>query len=380
MSLPPLFAAAALLAPPAPPPDLPSERPVGEPELIATFDGAMPTGVSVHPSGRVFVNFPRWGDDPPATLAELKDGEAVPFPSAEMQDFDSPTDSDRLISVQSVVVGPDGLIWALDTGRVEFAPAEPGGPKLVAFDPETGEVVKRIVFPADVALPTTYLNDVRFDPTRGEGGAAFITDSAPHGGIIVVDLATGESWRRLTGHSYVKPEENFLPIVEGRPLMQRPADGKPKPLDTGSDGIALSEDGKTLYFRVLAGRGLFSVPTDALWDRSRPDGAVRGAVTDHGDLGFASDGLEHDAAGTLYLTNYEDNAVLARRPDGTSETILHDPRLLWPDTLSLSADGFLYVTANQLHRQPKFHRGEDLREKPYTLWRVKVDAGPVVLK
>ena len=308
MPIPLLFALAAGL-----PDGLPAERPVGEPELVATFDGPMPTGVSVHPSGRVFVNFPRWGDDPPATLAELKDGEAVPFPSAAMQEFASIRDSEKLISVQSVIVGPAGRVWALDTGRVRFAPAEPGGPKLVAFDPDGGEVVKSIVFPADVALPTTYLNDVRFDLTRGEAGAAYITDSAPHGGLITVDLATGESWRRLTDAAPVKPEPDFLPIVEGRPLLQRPEGKTAKPLDTGSDGIALSADGKTLIFRVLAGRGLFEVPTDALWDR-RPEAEVRAAVVDRGNLGFASDGLEHDAAGTLYLTNYEDNALLARRP------------------------------------------------------------------
>ena len=177
----------------------------------------------------------------------------------------------------------------------------------------------------------------------------------------------------------MKPEPDFLPIVEGRPLLQRPEGEPAKPLDTGSDGIALSADGKTLIFRVLAGRRLFEVPTDALWDR-RPEAEVRAAVVDRGNLGFASDGLEHDAAGTLYLTNYEDNALLARRPDGTFETILHDRRLLWPDTLSLAADGSLYVTANQLHRQPKFHRGEDLREKPYVLLRVKVGADPVALR
>jgi hypothetical protein len=48
--------------------------------------------------------------------------------------------------------------------------------------------------------------------------------------------------------------------------------------------------------------------------------------------------------------------------------------------LSLAADGYLYFTANQLHRQARFHGGKDLREKPYALFRVKVDAGPVALR
>jgi sugar lactone lactonase YvrE len=42
-------------------------------------------------------------------------------------------------------------------------------------------VVRRILFPADVALPATYLNDVRFDLRRGEAGTAFITDSSDSG-------------------------------------------------------------------------------------------------------------------------------------------------------------------------------------------------------
>lgn len=58
----------------------------------------------------------------------------------------------------------------------------------------------------------------------------------------------------------------------------------------------------------------------------------------------------------------------------------HDPRLLWPDTLSLARDGYLYVTANQLHRQADYQNGEDLRAKPYTLFRIRVEAEPVLLR
>jgi hypothetical protein len=47
---------------------------------------------------------------------------------------------------------------------------------------------------------------------------------------------------------------------------------------------------------------------------------------------------------------------------------------------SVATDGYLYVTANQLHRQAKYQRGEDRRQYPYSLFRVRIDAGPVLLR
>jgi len=105
-------------------------------------------------------------------------------------------------------------------------------------------------------------------------------------------------------------------------------------------------------------------------------------VIDEGDRGGASDGLESDADGYIYSTNYEHNAILRRLADDTGkawETVVHDPRLLWADTMSVATDGYLYVTANQLHRQPRYQEGKDLRRKPYSLFRVKIDAKPVLL-
>lgn len=69
--------------------------------------------------------------------------------------------------------------------------------ELVCVDLEINKVVKKIFFPQDVALPSTYLNDVRFDLRYGKGGQreiAFITDSSQQGpnGIIVVDLESGK--------------------------------------------------------------------------------------------------------------------------------------------------------------------------------------------
>jgi len=87
--------------------------------------------------------------------------------------------------------------------------------------------------------------------------------------------------------------------------------------------------------------------------------------------------LESDNQGRVYLTDYDHNAIRRRNKGGTYEIIAQDPRMIWPDTLSLAADGYLYCTANQLNRQAMFHRGNDLRKRPFVLFRVKTDGQPI---
>ncbi len=368
---------------------LPSDEPLGVLEPVAYFNGAMPTGVTVSHKGRIFVNFPRWGDEVSFTVAEVRDGKAIAYPDEAMNQtdpHDPAADAGALVSVQSVVVDPADRLWILDTGSPLFQPTKYGGPKLLCVDLKANQVIKKILFPQNVALPTTYLNDVRFDLQRGKEGIAYITDSAQNGpnGIIVVDLASGECWRRLNDHPSTKAEDlrTFLPIVEGRPfLVKQHEDGSTKlAANMGSDGIAISATGEWLYYCPLASRRLYSVSTEALSNRSVDDQYVSRTVKDEGDKGGASDGLESDAEGRIYVTNYEHNSIMRRNPNGEWETTVHDPRLLWPDTLSLASDGYLYVTANQLHRQARFHNGSDMRRKPYTLFRIKVNAKPVLLR
>lgn len=365
--------------------ELPTDEPLGALEPVAYFNGAMPTGVTVSHKGRIFVNFPKWGDDVSFTVAEIRKGEMVAYPDESINQTNPADQAAALVSVQSVVVDPVDRLWILDTGSPLFQPTKYGGPKLVCVDLKTDQVSKKILFPQDVALPTTYLNDIRFDLRRGSEGMAFITDSAQKGpnGIIVVDLASEQSWRRLHDHHSVKPEElqTFLPIVEGRPFLEQQPDGSVKHgASMGSDGIAINADGTRLYYCPLGSRKLYSVDTNALSDQSLKEQEVGATVIDEGDRGGASDGLESDSAGNIYSTNYEHNAILRRSPDKRWETLTHDPRLLWPDTLSLATDGYLYVTANQLHRQARFHKGKDLRRKPYSLFRIRVDSQPVLLR
>lgn len=361
---------------------LPSEQTMGEIEPVAIFNGPMLTGVTVSQSGRIFVNFPRWGDVVEYTVAEVKNGRTVAYPNPEINRPNSSDPSSSLVSVQSVVVDPLDRLWILDTGSINFAPVQPGGAKLIGVDLTQNQIFKTIVFPSDVALPTTYLNDIRFDLRRGSAGMAFITDSSDQGanGIIVVDLDSGRSWRRLNDHPSTKAIPNFLPSVEGMPIVNREPGQPPKPIAIGSDGIAISADGEQLFYCPLASRRLYSVSVDALVNEQLTDQDVAGTVVDHGEKGGGSDGLESDAQNRIYLTNYEQNAIQRRLPDGTVELLVHDPRMLWPDTLSMASDGYLYFTANQLHRQARYHNGQDLRQKPYSLFRVQVNTEPVLLQ
>jgi sugar lactone lactonase YvrE len=338
-------------------------------EVVAVFDEAMPTGVTVTDQGRVFVSIPRWGDEVPYTVAEVVDGKAVPYPSRELNEWSTDRAPEQLVSVQSVVTDPVGHVWLLDTGSLCFNPWLENGPKAVEVDPDTGRVVRMIPVGGAAVTPTTYLNDIRFDFSRGPGGYAYVTDSQPEGALIVIDLASGESWSRLRGHESTRASKGFRAVVQGI-VRDNYA--------VGADGIALSADGSRLYYCPLSSRRLYSVDTAVLVDRSMADEDVEESIVDHGDKG-ASDGLESDTAGNLYATAYEHSAVLKLAADGTWSTVLHGPALLWPDTLALAADGHLYVSVNQLPRLPLFNHGVDERVPPYQIVRVPVDAQPIRL-
>lgn len=342
-------------------------------EIVAMVNGPMPTGVAVSRSGRTFLSFPRLGDKVAYTVAELKDGRASAFPSEELQAGNTSDPGNKLVSVQSLVVDPDDRLWLLDTGSTSFGDVPEGTAKLIAYDLGTNSFIKTIRFPRSVVFPTSYLTDVRIDLRHGTQGMAYISDSSDRGpnGIIVVDLATGRSWRKLNDHPSTKAMVNFVPNVEGRALMEDES-GQPRHLKTGIDGIALSEDNSRLYYNALASRRLYSVSTDALSNEYLPEIDVARTIDDLGDKGFASDGLESDSEGNLYLTDYEHNAIRRRSPDGRYSVVASNRTLIWPDSLSVGPGGYLYVTANQLDRSSRYNQGMDRREPPYALFRTKI--------
>ncbi|KAK6428236.1 hypothetical protein LTR95_015622 [Oleoguttula sp. CCFEE 5521] len=287
---------------------------------------------------------------------------------------------------QSIVVDSLDRAWILDTGRVQtpegvLVPASYGGPKLIGVDLTNDTIIQTTVFPPNVAYADSYLNDVRFDlranlsGTTGKG-VAYITDSSTegHNGIVVVDLGSGNSWRHLEGHPSVRPEQQHLNYLWGTPIYAFQPGGNPFTyLNFGSDGIALSADGLTLYYKAVASRYLYSVPTARLRDQSATSEIqAQQGVQNLGQTGI-TDGMETDTNGFIYHGNMEQNAVSFFNPaNGTDQLFVRDPRINWVDTFSVGTDGYLYFTVNQLVLGPGEYPGTDRRVKPYVLMRAKL--------
>lgn len=321
-------------------------------ELVAQFDHQV-TGVTVAKDGRRFVNFPRWTDDAPISVAELlPNGTLRPYPDLAWNSWRNATSAqmsvtDHFVCVQSVVADGHGNLWVLDPGAPGNEKILPDAPKLVKIDLASNHVVKVIKVPENVALEGSYLNDIRFSP---DGAKGYITDSGTRGAIIVVDLTSGNSFRALDGHPSTQIEKNVSVMVDGHKLL-RPDGRQPA---FSADGIALSNDGGTLYWQALTGRTLYAIDTAKL--RAEIGESDRAAAVHKVATTNVADGLWMSSKGVLYITSPEDNAIKRLAGDRT-ETVLTDKRLRWPDTMSEGPDGKIYVTASHIQDTVWFRPG-----------------------
>jgi sugar lactone lactonase YvrE len=319
-------------------------------EQVAQFQHQV-TGVTASERGRLFVNFPRWTEDTPVSVAEvLANGNIRPFPNEAWNEWrnarkDELSPRDHWVCVQSVVADFRGNVWVLDPAAPAVNFIVPGGPKLVRIDLATNRVAQNIGFDESVAPQGSYLNDVRFSP---DGKFAFITDSGARGALVVVDLASGKARRVLDGHPTTQPKKGLVVTTDGKPL-RRP-DGRG--VEFAADGIALSNDGRFLYWQAFTGDTLYRIPTSVLETRGLAGQDVSGSVESFGINGV-SDGL-WIALGTksIYITSVEDNSIkvrnLAEGPGAPRRTVVQDPRLRWPDTFTQSPDGTIYVTTSRI--------------------------------
>lgn len=340
-------------------------------QQVARFEHQV-TGVTVSERGRVFVNFPRWTEDAPLSVAEvMQDGSLRPYPDAQWIAWrnvrrDELDPGEHWVCVQSVVADGRGSVWVVDPAAPAVDGLVPGGPKLVRIDLASDRVVQVIRFGQDVAIPGSYLNDVRFSP---DGKHAFLTDAGQRGALVVVELASGRARRVLDGHPLTQPEKGVAVRTDGKPL--RYPDGRP--VLFAADSIALSGDGDWLYWKALTGSTLYRIRSAALSAPGMAADELARQVQPWGKVG-PTDGLWIGRGGdTLYLSAIEDNAIKTRKlsqgPNGAVRTLLQDPRLRWPDTFSEGPDGSLYVTSSRIQDSAFFNRDAPLA-LPTQLWRL----------
>jgi sugar lactone lactonase YvrE len=335
-------------------------------QQVATFEHQV-TGVTVSRDGRIFVNFPRWTEDAPISVAEVTpDGRIKPYPDDEWNSWrnakkNQMSAGEHFVCVQSVVADAHGNLWVVDPAAPATAPVVQGGPKLVRIDLKTNKVAQVIHFDEKVAPQGSYLNDVRFSP---DGRHAYLTDAGAKGALVVVDLQNGRARRVLDGHPSTQAEKNVVVKIDGHEL-RRP-DGRG--VEFAADSIALSPDGRTLYWKALTGRTLYRITTDAVENPRLSEKDIEARVERVAET-EPTDGLWIDGRGRLYLSAIEQDAVKVRDGDRTT-TLVQDKRLRWPDTFSEGPDGTIYITSSRIQDMSWF-KPENGPRLQTQLWRIE---------
>ena len=112
---------------------LPSARPVGDLEAVHQFTGPMPTGVTVSRQGRIFVNYPKWGENVRFTVAEIRDGAGVVYPdqarnSKRRMPVGTRDDHAFANAVKGAIAGAAG-VWLMDLVSTAMYEQEPEATK-----------------------------------------------------------------------------------------------------------------------------------------------------------------------------------------------------------------------------------------------------------
>jgi sugar lactone lactonase YvrE len=338
-------------------------------------------GAKVDSKGNIYVSTARWGGkEIPATLSKLvkkgKTWKLQPFPNKELNDVNNPK---GLKAVLGFEIDRNDVLWILDQGHVAGAPSGPGDEKLIGWDLKTGKEIARYEFSeADSDRKCSFLNDVAVD---NDAGVVYISDSGIFcsplkGGILVYDIKSNKAKRVLSAPEWVN-DENFTFKIHGRDALKA-KDGKPNPMKTGADGIALSGDKKTLYWTNLTGNRLLALPTALIRDFTKSEDEVKKAVKVVATLPSNTDGMTADRNNNLYMTALSLNGIMKRdAKTGAVTTLVASDDISWPDTLSWGPQGTLYLVSNHLHLWVDGDMDFDKPAVPnFRIYRMKLGARP----
>lgn len=246
-------------------------------ELVFADDTDQLTGIAREQNnGRLIVNYPRWSDIYLYGVIQAQGLTGkIPYPDAAMNQWQQDESGlDKWVCVQSVYFDDNGILWILDPAAPMMKTIQAGGAKLVKMNKVTNMPERTYSF-TGLVPDTAYVNDVRIDVQRQY---AYLTESKG-GGLIVVNLNSGQMRRVLTSHYSVKSDPSYRYIIDGHELMK---DGRPVKIN--SDGIALTPDNEWIYYKPTTDDKLYRIKTEYLRDWSMDDAALGAKVEDLGIL------------------------------------------------------------------------------------------------
>lgn len=310
--------------------------------------------VAVTADGRVFFTVHPEARPVGNKLLTYVDGASEPWPDgrAQQEYFDTP-----------LGVATDGLgrLWVIDHGNHGMRQ-----PRLLGFDIESGKLIADARFDALIAPSGSFLQDLVVSP---DGATVVISDASfwrQRPALIVYDVESGTTRRVLERHPSVTAEK-FLIESNDREMSFL---GGIVTLRGGVNGLAA--DAEWLYYGAITGSGLYRVPLAQLEDRRLPDSQLGAAVERYATKPL-SDGLEIDAAGNVYVTDVEHNAVYRVGRDRKPLTLVQSSSIRWPDGLAMGPDGFLYITDSALP-ELVLRSTDAIRDAgPFTMYRLRVE-------
>lgn len=291
-----------------------------------------------------------------------------PFPDLSWNTPRAGTDR-YLDSVLGLRGDENGVVWIMDMGQ-----RTPSTPKIVGWDTNKNSLHRIYYIPAPASLPESQHNDFVVDlknrkfyiADEGIGPGGDGTKAA----LVVIDMETGATRRVLQGHVSTLPEDRPI-TVDGKPLTVPGKDGKPVVIKVGADGIAADKAYDWLYFGPLNGTAIYRIRTADLNNEALSDSDLGVKVERYADKPN-NGGLSIDEKGNLYLTEVETKAVGVIPADTRKyrRFAWHD-NMLWPDGVSYSTDGFMYVSAAQIAQAALFNNGQAKNKAPYYIFRFK---------
>jgi len=337
---------------------------VTTPEVYATVENAVGNIAYTSQGDLVYSNHPFFNPEIRVVKYDAKTKTSSPFPNVE---WNTPRDTDDryLSNVLGIRNDANGIIWMLDMGQRNAIT-----PKIVGWNTRTDKLERIYYLPQTALAATSQPNDMVVDTKHG----VFIIADEGIGNdgdgnkaaLIVVDMKTGTTRRLLEGTRTTLPENT--PTVINVKMLAVNA----KNLLVGADGITADAAFEWLYYAPLNGKKIYRVKIDDVLNESISQTELDKSVETY-SAKPNNGGISIDADGNIYLTALETNSVdVVLAKDRTVHRLVTDKNLLWPDGVSYNAaDGYMYVSAAQVHLVEVFNNGQNKAIAAFYIFRFK---------